>query len=110
MKNDEKAFFLHCINECKIHWGDKFVYKDWEKTPRDIINEIPQIPYKRMIYYLRKWNDKQIYDYGVCLDLGWFELKGIINNKEYLKLFSEIYLDKAPSYIETSDGKTYPSF
>lgn len=29
------------------------------------------IPYKRMIYYLRKWSGLGFYDYGVCLDLGW---------------------------------------
>ena len=29
------------------------------------------IPYKQMIYYLRKWSGLGFYDYGVTLDLGW---------------------------------------
>ena len=31
------------------------------------------VPYKQLLYYLEKWSNRGIYDYGVSLDLGWFE-------------------------------------
>jgi hypothetical protein len=40
-------------------------------TPRKAIESLP-INEKRAHYLLLKWTDKRIYEFGVCLDLGWF--------------------------------------
>lgn len=39
-------------------------------SPRDIINKCG-INHKRAWYILGKWCDKDIYEYGTCLDNGW---------------------------------------
>jgi hypothetical protein len=41
-----------------------------ELRPRDII-PASGIHHKRCWFLLSKWTRKGLYDYGVCLDLGW---------------------------------------
>lgn len=73
MRDDEKEFFLRCVNEIRNHGIDE----KREKKPRDIINESGfPIHHKRAWYLLEKWTGKGWYDYGVCLDLGWITEKG----------------------------------
>lgn len=62
MKPEEAAFQAKCRE-----------YRKQGKTIRDCVNDTPEIPFKRKIYWIEKWSDKGIYNYGVCLDLGWFE-------------------------------------
>ena len=31
-----------------------------------------KLPHKRAWYWLGKWSQKGLYDYGVTIDLGWF--------------------------------------
>lgn len=76
MKEDEKYFLKRILNECSRDENNNIKLN--YKTPRDIINE-PDFPinYKRAWYLLEKWNGKDWYNYGVVLDLGWLEEKGI---------------------------------
>lgn len=45
--------------------------KDFDYSVRDIINAQEWIPVKRCWYYLEKFTNRDWYNYGVCLDLGW---------------------------------------
>ena len=63
MKEHERIFFSLCYN-----------FRNNLK-PRDIVIALADIiPHKRCWYYLDKWLEKGFYDYGVTLDLGWFEV------------------------------------
>ena len=49
------------------------------RHPRAWIEAHPDaINYKRAWYLLLKWSGCGWYDYGVCLDLGWFTPEGIV--------------------------------
>ena len=62
MKPSEKCFFKICY----------LLTMNRVYTVREVIQMFDGvIPYKRMIYYLRKWTQLGFYDYGVTLDLGW---------------------------------------
>lgn len=86
MKPLERIFFMVCINEqLRV---DQLTKR--ELDVRDIANMFVRLgfPYKRLIYYVTKWSDRGFYNYGVTLDLGWFEfdkLKG-----EYIKIYEEV--------------------
>lgn len=69
IKPDERAFWLRIVSE--------------GKTPRQIIAE-PGFPIaeKRALYLLQKWADAGLYEYGVCVDLGWATPEGIANGLE----------------------------
>ena len=62
MKQDEKIFFVLCIQLREI--GIR---------PREVVHLLHElIPHKRCWYYLDKWSGMGFYDCGVTLDLGWF--------------------------------------
>lgn len=75
MKDDEKRFFRLCFEVGrKIHNGLDYPYS--YVTPRNLIFILEQcgvINHKRAWYLLEKWSELGFYDYGVTLDLGWFE-------------------------------------
>lgn len=83
MKEDEKKFFITCLNYIPIQTAKRVD----NLFPRDIINILSQfINYKRCWYFLEKWSNKGFYNYGTTLDLGWFEpeeFKG-----EYLEIYN----------------------
>ena len=59
------------------------------ESVRDIINQLqPEIPRKRMWWYLTKWNSKGYYNYGVNLELGWLEEKGIRTFRSWIECFN----------------------
>ena len=63
MKEQEKIFFALCLTM-------RHRYK-----PRQIIRFLCEtIPHKRCWYYLQKWTRLGFYNYGVNLELGWFEM------------------------------------
>lgn len=67
MKHDEKIFFVLCYNLRRIGI-----------MPRAVVNMLNEtIPHKRCWYYLEKWFGKGFYNYGVTLDLGWFEVENL---------------------------------
>lgn len=64
MKPDEIALYKVICN------------RRFHETIRDAIDTI-DIPPKRVRYILNKWADKNWYDYGIDLDLGWMTPEGI---------------------------------
>lgn len=64
MKIDELYFLTYC-----------YVLRTHYDVPvRDIVGMFDGvIHHKRCWYLLKKWSSKGIYNYGVSLDLGWFE-------------------------------------
>lgn len=63
MKEDEKKFFITC-----------YYFRNKGIDIRTIINILSEfINYKRCWYLLEKWSNIGFYNYGVTLDLGWFE-------------------------------------
>jgi len=69
MKDDEKEFLRLCIEKCGYNKTGVVPAR-----PREIINsDLTDINHKRAWYLLEKWSDKGWYNWGVTLDLGWFE-------------------------------------
>lgn len=67
MKLDEINFFKTC-----------YKYRMNGVSIRGIINILKFfINYKRCWYLLKKWSRLGFYNYGVTLDLGWFELENM---------------------------------
>ena len=66
-KSDEKEFLL-------------LVYHSNE-APRELIN--CTMHHKRARYLLEKWCDKDWYEYGVALDLGWLTCEGKRKAREW---------------------------
>ena len=86
MKEDEKAFFRTCLKYCIIN---DVPNHDRGMSPRDIINILSEfINYKRCWYLLEKWNNKGFYNYGVTMDMGWFEAEYFIG--EYQEMYLEM--------------------
>lgn len=87
MKEDEKAFFRTCLKFISIQGVPKHEHR--EVTPRTIIQIISEfMNYKRCWYLLEKWSDKGFYNYGVTVDLGWFEAEHFIG--EYQEMYLEM--------------------
>ena len=64
MKVDEIVFFIHCY-VLRMNYG---------RDIGDIVNDFEGlIHHKRCRYLLKKWAGLGFYNYGVSLDLGWFE-------------------------------------
>lgn len=65
MKEHERIFFALCFNLWLINPNFR---------PRTVVNILADtIPHKRCWYYLSKWAGLGFYDYGITLDLGWFD-------------------------------------
>ena len=74
MKDDEKKFFITCYN-----------FRLQGVDIRVIINVLSEfINYKRCWYLLKKWSAMGFYNYGITLDLGWFEVENMPDR--YLEL------------------------
>lgn len=57
--------------------------------PRVIIGLLNDtIPHRRCWYYLKKWSDLGIYEYGTTIDLGWF-VPAVKMPERYRKLLEE---------------------
>lgn len=63
MKPDE-AVFLRAVADMPHGW---FV--------RDVMERLP-VPWKRLLYLLKKWTRKGWYEYGVNPELGWLTFRG----------------------------------
>ena len=86
MKPLEEIFFRDCVNEQKR----KLRSSDRELSIRTIGNIFERLgfSYKQLMYYVRKWCDKGFYDYGVTLDLGWFEFSKLTG--EYKQVYDSM--------------------
>ena len=86
MKPLEEIFFRACVNEQKR----KLRSSDREFSIRTIGNIFERLgfSYKQLMYYVRKWCDRGFYDYGVTLDLGWFEFDKLTG--EYKQIYDSM--------------------
>ena len=86
MKPLEEIFFRACVNEQKR----KLRSSDRELNIRTIGNIFERLgfSYKQLMYYVRKWSDRGFYDYGVTLDLGWFEFDKLTG--EYKRIYDSM--------------------
>lgn len=86
MKPLEEIFFRACVNEQKR----KLRSSDRELSIRVIGNIFERLgfSYKQLMYYVKKWSDKGFYDYGVSLDLGWFEFDKL--DGEYQRIYEKM--------------------
>lgn len=86
MKPLEQIFFRACVNEQKrkLHSSDR------ELSIRTIGNIFERLgfSYKQLMYYVEKWSDRGFYDYGVTLDLGWFEFNKLTG--EYKQIYDSM--------------------
>ena len=70
MKQDEIDFLIQVFQRCRRDSPDR-------TTPRKIIeSDAFTMPHKRAWYLLDKWSDRNLYDYGVTIDLGWLTEQG----------------------------------
>lgn len=86
MKPLEEIFFRACVNEQKR----KSHSNDRELSIRTIGNIFERLgfSYKQLMYYVSKWSDRGFYDYGVTLDLGWFEFDKLTG--EYKQIYDSM--------------------
>ena len=86
MKPLEEIFFRACVNEQKR----KLRSSDRELSIRTIGNIFERLgfSYKQLMYYVGKWSDRGFYDYGVTLDLGWFEFGKLTG--EYKQIYDSM--------------------
>ena len=86
MKPLEEIFFRACVNE----QTRKLRSSDRELNIRTIGNIFERLgfSYKQLMYYVRKWSDRGFYDYGVTLDLGWFEFDKLTG--EYKRIYDSM--------------------
>lgn len=77
---------MACVNEQnrKLHSSNR------ELSIRTIGNIFERLgfSYKQLMYYVRKWSDKGFYDYGITLDLGWFEFDKLTG--EYKRIYDSM--------------------
>lgn len=92
MKPLERIFFIACIKNCTFvsynHFTGACVGTD-EFTVRGVIYMFELLGFsgKQLRYYLSKWSSRGFYDYGVSLDLGWFEFENL--KGEYKEIYRE---------------------
>lgn len=86
MKPLERIFFMACVNEQKRALD----ISKREFSVRIIGNIFERFgfSYKQLMYYVRKWCDRGFYDYGVTLDLGWFEFGKLTG--EYKQIYDSM--------------------
>ena len=86
IKPEERKFFRYLIRQID-YTNDSINMPTCNGTIRDhanIFSEKYNIPYKQLMYYLQKWSNIGLYDYGVSLDLGWFcNIGALILRYEY---------------------------
>lgn len=86
MKPLERIFFIACVNEQR-RVSD---LSQREFSVRIIGNIFSRLgfSYKQLMYYVEKWSNRGFYDYGVTLDLGWFDFEKL--NGEYKAIYDKI--------------------
>ena len=100
MKTLEIIFFKACIYNCMyLSYNGSEEYEKPLFTIKDIIRffVLMGFSWKQLDYYLKKWCDIGFYDYGVDLELGWFEFEKL--KGEYEVIYKEskgnaMYLSK----------------
>lgn len=88
MKPLGRIFFIACINEQRRVYDLDLIQREF--SIRVIINIFSRLSFshKQLMYYIKKWNMRGFYDYGVTLDLGWLEFEKLYG--EYKAIYEEI--------------------
>lgn len=73
MKQEEKELMVYLYTNLVIRRGSKSV--------RQLLED-QSLPEKKALKILEKWSDKDLYEYGTTLDLGWFTSEGLEKAKE----------------------------
>lgn len=108
IKPIERKFFRYLIRQINYKELDpKSNIVSLSQPVREYANKFAtkyNVPYKQLIYYLEKWSDKGIYNYGVSSDLGWFEniyeLVGIHTPPKYKSDRVKVYRDMIPQRVK----------
>lgn len=110
IKPIERKFFRYLIRQIDYEKTtqldrDMAIIRDSVRYHANKFSNKYNAPYKQLMYYLDKWSDKGIYNYGVTLDLGWFEniskMMGIVtsaNQSETDRI--SIYRDMVPQRVK----------
>lgn len=75
IKPIERKFFKFMIRQIDYKTANHNLSSMTIRPVRDLANDFANkynVPYYQLMYYLTKWDECGIYNYGVCLDLGWF--------------------------------------
>lgn len=82
MKPLERIFFIACIKNIET------------MKAREVIKTFCTLGFseKQLLRYIEKWLKNGFYDYGVTIDLGWFEPENFIG--EYKVIYEEIVGEK----------------
>lgn len=85
MKPLERIFFMACI------------MKSEEMKVREIIKTLCTLGFSenQLLYYVNKWDNYGFYNYGVTIDLGWFEPENLTG--EYAVMYEYLTGKKVQS-------------
>lgn len=121
IKPIERKFFRYLIRQInyeKLHPSSNMAIVN--QDIRYHVNKFAtkyNVPYKQLLYYLEKWSNRGIYNYGVSLDLGWFEniyeLIGIIldpDNYDFKQDRFKIYRDMVPQRVRSKVISEYTKY
>ena len=77
IKPIERKFFRYLIRQInyeELHPSHNMAFVNQDiRYHANRFGDKYNVPYRQLMYYLEKWSNRGIYDYGVSLDLGWFE-------------------------------------
>lgn len=99
MKPLEDTFFKACVHEeLRVKSSS-----DRELSVRNIVNIFSRLgfPHKQLWGYLDKWDMLGFYEYGVTLDLGWFDFDKL--TPRYSELYQEVI--NAAGVTKWEDGE-----
>lgn len=99
MKPLENTFFKACVHETLRAES----LRDRELSIRNIVNIFSRLgfPHKQLWGYLDKWDMLGFYEYGVTLDLGWFDFDKL--TPRYSELYQEVV--SATGVTKWEDGE-----
>lgn len=83
MKPDEREFLLKLASIQVPHYGGGI-----RLAPREFATDVGVemgIPINRVVYILKKWSNKDWWNYGVSLRTGWLTKKGLAKAEELAK-------------------------
>ena len=116
IKPIERKFFRYLIRQInyeKIHPSINMAFVNQDiRHHANIFADKYNVSYKQLMYYLEKWSNRGIYNYGVSLDLGWFEniyeIVGI-HTPEYRDRI-KVYRDMIPQRVRSKIISEYTKY
>lgn len=84
----EIIFFKACVHEQLI--SSELNNREYSVRKISEIFQRFGFSYKQLYYYLTKWSDRGFYNWGVNIELGWFEFEHLDKYEDYKKLYEEV--------------------